>query len=156
MGWESCVVNSISFTVCPDPHPSGAVQESSFRLIGRLTVVFTRPFFGWRVTLLLKVVGAVALFAAWGQLPLLFTQAQDRLTVAVLVTQTSMVPNPFTSTLTLNGVVPHEKSATFTDCPKALPGSAKPPIASATVAATLVGVVYNQASLSGRGGIQPG
>ena len=71
----------------------------------------TRPFFGSRVTLLLKVVGKVALFAAWGQLPLLFTQAQDRLTVAVLVTQTSTVPNPFTSTLTLNGVVPHEKSA---------------------------------------------
>src|SRR5262245_19445770 len=95
-------------------------------LIGTLTVVFTRPFFGWRVELLLKVVGKVALFAAWGQLPLWLTQAQDRLTVAVLVTQTSMVPNPFTSTLTLNGVGPHEKSATFTACPKALPGSAKP------------------------------
>jgi len=91
-----------------------------------LTVVCTRPFFGSRVALLLKVVAKVALFAAWGQLPLLFTQAQDRLTVAVLVTQTSTVPNPLTSTLTLNGVGPHEKSATFTACPKALPGSAKP------------------------------
>jgi hypothetical protein len=100
-----------------------------------LTVVCTRPFFGSRVALLLKVVGVVALFAAWGQLPLLLTQAQDRSTVAVLVTQTSVLPNPLTSTLTLNGVVPHEKSATFVaPCAEALPGRAKPPIARATAA----------------------
>jgi len=27
VGWESTVANSISFTVCPEPHPSGAVQD---------------------------------------------------------------------------------------------------------------------------------
>jgi hypothetical protein len=69
------------------------------------------------------VVGVVALFAAWGQLPLLLTQAQDRSTVAELVTQTSVLPNPLTSTLTLNGVLPHEKSATLKPA-EALPGRA--------------------------------
>src|SRR5215467_14757219 len=59
------------------------------------------------------VVGVVALFAAWGQLPLWLTQAHDRSTVAELVTQTSVLPNPLTSTLTLNGVAPHEKSLTL-------------------------------------------
>jgi hypothetical protein len=67
--------------------------------------------------------GVVALFAAWGQLPLLLTQAQDRSTVAELVTQTSVLPNPLTSTLTLNGVLPHEKSLTLKPA-EALPGSA--------------------------------
>jgi hypothetical protein len=98
----------------------------------------------------LKVVAKVALFADWGQLPLLLTQAQDRLTVAVLVTQTSVPPSPLTSTLTLNGVVPHEKSATFAaPCAKALPGSAKPPIASATVAATAAHLIFDMACLLG-------
>ena len=113
VGCSSSVVNSISFTLCPLPHPVGAVQEASFTLIGRLTVVCTRPFFGSIVASFLTVSAAVALFAAWGQLPLLLTQAQDKSTLAKLVTQTSVVPNPLTSTLTLNGVVPHEKSLTL-------------------------------------------
>src|SRR5262249_18343446 len=106
------------------------------------TVVCTRPFFGSTVALLVKVVGVVALFAAWGQLPLLLTQAQERLTVAVLVTQTYVLPNPLTSTFTLNGVVPHEKYGTFpATCGNALPGRAKPPITRATAA------VINRAAL---------
>jgi hypothetical protein len=99
------------------------VQEALFTLIGSETVVFTRPFFGWRVALLLMVVGVMALFAAWGQLPLLLTQAQARSTVATLVTQIFVVPNPATSTLTLS-VLAHEKPFTFMACAWASPKKA--------------------------------
>src|ERR1700746_98463 len=77
------------------------------------------------------VVGVVGLFGAWGEMPLLFTQAQDRSTVAELVTQTSVLPSPLTSTLTLNGVVPHEKSLTLKPA-EALPGRANRAAANAT------------------------
>jgi hypothetical protein len=39
------VANSISFVVCPEPH-TGAVQEASVKLIGRVTSAIARPFFG--------------------------------------------------------------------------------------------------------------
>jgi hypothetical protein len=51
--------------------------------------------------------------------------------VAELVTQTSVLPNPLTSTLTLNGVVPHEKSLTL----KAARASPKKAVNASTAAA---------------------
>jgi hypothetical protein len=135
VGSSSSVVHSISLVVCPEPH-WGAVQESSEKLrdITDRFFTFTRPFCGWRVDWLLTVVGVVCFFASVGQLPPPPTQAQDRSTGAVPETQTSVLPNPLTSTLTVPGVLPHWNVKTFMACAEALPGRAKPPIARATAA----------------------
>jgi hypothetical protein len=133
VGSLSSVLYSISFVVCPEPQ-AGAVQEASDTLIGSETVVNTRPFFGWRVWPLLMVVGMVCFAVSLGQLPPPPTQAQLRSTVAELVTQMFVLPNPLTSTLTLNGVDPHEKSKTLMACAQALPVRATPELAKTTPA----------------------
>jgi hypothetical protein len=131
VGWESSVAYSISFVFCPEPH-TGAVQAASVKVIGSVTVVTTRPFFGSKLWLLLAVVGMVCFLASVGQLPPPPTQAQARSTVALPVTQKFVPPNPLTSTLTLNGLL-HEKSKTFTACAQALPGRATPAPHASTV-----------------------
>jgi hypothetical protein len=131
---------SISFVFCPWPQV-GSVQEASVRLIGSETSATTLPFVGSTLALVLLVVGVVCFFASVGQLPPPPTQAQERSTVALPVTQMLVLPTPPTSTWTPSVVVLHEKSLTWKDCAQALPGKATPAHTSAAKDATAINIL---------------